>query len=70
VLAAERLRARIELLARRRCGADTGGHALEPWGSDAWSAAVDSASWRLTDSLVLRRAAQPVVVEARVACPD
>jgi prepilin-type N-terminal cleavage/methylation domain-containing protein len=70
VLAAERLRARIELLARKRCTADTGGRTTESWGADAWRATVDSASWRLTDSLILRRAARPLVVEARIACPE
>jgi prepilin-type N-terminal cleavage/methylation domain-containing protein len=68
--AADRVRARIELLVARPCGIDTAGTAAEPWGEEWWRAIAVRNAWHLTDSLVLHRSNSPMVIEARVACPD
>jgi hypothetical protein len=68
--AAERVRAHLELLAARQCTADTAGTTDERWGVEAWRAEGATGTWTLTESLVLRRLAHPVVIEARVACPE
>jgi prepilin-type N-terminal cleavage/methylation domain-containing protein len=68
--AAERVRAHLELLAARRCTADTADTAVERWGVEAWRAVAGTGAWTLTDSLALRRVAHPLVIEARVACPE
>ena len=68
--AADRLRARIELLVARPCGIDTAGTSTEPWGAESWRAIAVRGAWHLTDSLVPRRSNAPLVIEARVACPD
>lgn len=67
---ADRVRARIELLAARPCGIDTAGASVEPWGAESWRAIAVLGAWHLTDSLVPRRSNAPLVIEARVACPD
>ena len=61
---------RIEMLAVRRCTADTAGAAVESWGAEAWRATRDGRSWYLKDSLVPRRSASAFSVEARVACAE
>jgi prepilin-type N-terminal cleavage/methylation domain-containing protein len=68
--AAARSRARVELLVARPCAVDTSGTSAEPWGSESWRAVAADGAWHLTDSLVLRRSHVPLVIEARVACPD
>lgn len=44
-------REHLELLAARRCGADTGGTTRAPWGELRWSARSSGAAWMLADSL-------------------
>jgi type II secretory pathway pseudopilin PulG len=66
--AARNARARLELLATRACPGDTAGAQTEPWGAEVWRAVVNGRTWRLTDSLMLRRSTAPLVIEARVAC--
>lgn len=68
--AADRARARLESLVARPCGADTAGASVESWGAESWRATAVGGAWRLTDTLVLRRSRVPLVIEARVACPD
>lgn len=68
--AASRARERIEWLAARPCGADTMVTSAEAWGTEAWRATVLSGAWHSTDSLALRHVRVPLVIEARVACPD
>jgi prepilin-type N-terminal cleavage/methylation domain-containing protein len=67
--AADRARERMELLAALPCSSDTAGTTASPWGSERWRASPSGGHWSLTDSLVLRRMAAPVVIEAHVACP-
>ncbi len=69
-LAGERARTHLELLAVRRCTADTAAALVESWGTDAWQAIAAGGVWTSTDSFALRRIARPVVIEARVSCPD
>jgi prepilin-type N-terminal cleavage/methylation domain-containing protein len=68
--AAERARARLESLAGHPCGADTAGTSTAPWGAESWRATAANGSWRLTDAFLLRGSSRPLVIEARVACPD
>jgi prepilin-type N-terminal cleavage/methylation domain-containing protein len=68
--AADLARGRIELLVARPCGIDTAGTSIESWGVESWRAIAVRGAWHLTDSLVLRRSKVPLVMEARVACPD
>jgi prepilin-type N-terminal cleavage/methylation domain-containing protein len=68
--AAGRARERIELLAALPCSPEASGASSSAWGSERWRAWSSSSTWHLTDSLVLRRSAAPVVIEAHVACPD
>ncbi|HEY2850673.1 MAG TPA: prepilin-type N-terminal cleavage/methylation domain-containing protein [Gemmatimonadaceae bacterium] len=67
--AAASARARIELLASLPCSADASGVTASAWGSERWSARVSASRWNLTDSVVPRPPAAPIVIEARVACP-
>ena len=67
--AAGRVRDRLELLAALPCLADASGASASAWGSERWRASPSRFAWHLTDSLVLRRLVEPLVVEARVACP-
>ena len=68
--AADRARERLEWLAALPCAADVAGRSASAWGVESWRASPEALAWRLTDSLVLRRWEAPLVVEARVACPD
>ncbi len=70
LFAAGRTRARIEMLALLPCSADAAGTTGSAWGAERWHASVSQSGWSLTDSLVLVRSAVPLVIQARVACPD
>ena len=70
LFAAARTRARIETLALLPCSADAAGTIGSAWGSERWHASASPSGWSLTDSLVLVRSALPLVIQARVACPD
>ena len=67
--AASAARARLEMLAASPCSGDVSGVAASARGVEHWSARASRPLWRLTDSIVPRRPAAPVVIEARVACP-
>jgi prepilin-type N-terminal cleavage/methylation domain-containing protein len=67
---ADRTRERIELFAARQCSSDTSGTSVSAWGSERWHAWPSPPIWHLTDSVVLRRSAGPIVVEAHVTCPE
>jgi len=66
---AARARARLEFLAVRPCSGDTSGVVTAAWGAERWQARASASQWRVTDSLVPRPPAAPVVITARVACP-
>jgi prepilin-type N-terminal cleavage/methylation domain-containing protein len=66
--AASSAQSRLELLATRACPGDTAGALATPWGGETWRAVASRRSWRLTDSLALRRSTASLVIEARVAC--
>jgi prepilin-type N-terminal cleavage/methylation domain-containing protein len=68
--AANRARDRLEQLAVMPCSADVSGTSASAWGSEKWRASTAGSVWSLTDSLMLRRSFVPVVIVARVACPD
>jgi type II secretory pathway pseudopilin PulG len=68
--AADRVRERLEWLAATPCASEASGRTSSPLGAETWRASADAFEWHLTDSLFLRRAAVPVVIEARVACPE
>jgi prepilin-type N-terminal cleavage/methylation domain-containing protein len=69
--AADRARERIELLAALPCSSDASGSSVSAWGSERWRASSSQVAWYLTDSLIpTRRSAAPLVIVARVACPD
>ena len=70
LFAADRARERLELLAALPCSSVASGASASAWGSERWSASVSQASWHLTDSLSLVQTAAPVVIVARVACPE
>lgn len=67
--AAAAARARLEFLATLNCARDTSGVATSARGAERWHAVVSASLWRLTDSVVVRLPAPPIVIEARVACP-
>jgi prepilin-type N-terminal cleavage/methylation domain-containing protein len=66
--AADRMRERLESLAVLPCGSDVAGASASVWGSDRWNATAAGSAWRLTDSIALRRAVSPIVIEASVTC--
>lgn len=66
--AAASVRARIELLAALPCSGDASGVTASAWGSERWNARASASRWSLTDSVVPRPPAAPIVIEARVAC--
>jgi len=68
--AADRARERLELLAALPCSSEASGTSASVWGLERWRASSSQVAWSLTDSLLLRRSAAPLVIEARVACPD
>ena len=68
--AATEARSRLEFLAVRPCVRDTAGMSVEPWGRNAWRAVVDGRTWRLTDTLVVRRRTSAIVIETRIACAE
>jgi prepilin-type N-terminal cleavage/methylation domain-containing protein len=70
IFAADRARDRIETLALLPCAADASGTSASAWGSERWHASLSQAGWNLTDSLVLIRSSVPLVIQARVGCPD
>lgn len=70
LFAAGRARDRIESLALLPCAPDASGTSASEWGSERWHASSSVSGWSLTDSLVLARSAVPLVIQARVACPE
>jgi prepilin-type N-terminal cleavage/methylation domain-containing protein len=70
LFAADRARERLESLAALPCAAAASGTSASPWGSERWSAIATQNSWQLTDTLSLARVAAPLIVLARVACPE
>jgi type II secretory pathway pseudopilin PulG len=81
-LAEQRLRARVdadrtwarsarehlELLATRRCGADTGGILRTGTGESVWRATTTAAGWRLADSMRATRSDRWVGISATIGC--
>jgi prepilin-type N-terminal cleavage/methylation domain-containing protein len=73
LFAAERARERIESLAALPCSASAGGTSNSAWGSERWNATASKegqSSWQLADTLSLGRSTAPVILLARVACPE
>ena len=70
LFAADRARERLESLAVLPCVAAASGASISAWGSERWTAAVSQSSWELADTLVLAHIAAPLVIRARVACPE
>ncbi len=70
LFAADRARDRVETLALLPCASGASGTSASQWGSERWHASFSQAGWSLVDSLVLARSAVPLVIQARVACPD
>jgi prepilin-type N-terminal cleavage/methylation domain-containing protein len=69
--AADRARERLEQLAALPCTPSASGANASVWGSERWRASSSQLAWYLTDSVVMvRQAAAPVVIVARVACPE
>lgn len=68
--AADRTRERLGLLAVLPCLSDAAGVTASAWGSERWRATPSRSIWWLTDSLELHWLATPLVIKARVACPD
>ena len=68
--AADRMRDRLELLAALPCSAGASGTEPSAWGTERWRASPARFSWFVTDSIELRGSAVPIVLEARVPCPD
>lgn len=68
--AAERVRERLEQLAALPCSPAAGGTIATEWGTEHWRASSSRFSWHVTDSLEFRGSAAPIVLEARVACPE
>jgi prepilin-type N-terminal cleavage/methylation domain-containing protein len=68
--AADRARERLEQLAALPCSPGASGTSASAWGSEHWRASASQSAWRLTDSLLLVRTAVPLVIQARVACPE
>lgn len=68
--AADRARERLETLAALPCASATSGTYASALGSERWSATVSQSSWQLTDTLSLARVAAPLIISARVACPE
>lgn len=67
--AATAARARLEMLAISPCSGDASGVTASARGVERWQARAAGAVWRLTDSIIPRSPAAPVVIEARVTCP-
>lgn len=68
--AADRMRERLEQLAGLPCSPDASGTYASVWGTERWRASSSRFSWHLTDSLELRGSRVPLLLEARVPCPD
>jgi prepilin-type N-terminal cleavage/methylation domain-containing protein len=68
--AADRARERLELLATLPCSADASGTHASPWGSEHWRASPAQSAWLLSDSVMLAHSTVPLVIQARVACPE
>jgi prepilin-type N-terminal cleavage/methylation domain-containing protein len=68
--AADRARERLEWLAAAPCAPEASGGSASAVGAETWHASADAFEWHLTDSLLLRRSSAPVIIEARVACPE
>jgi prepilin-type N-terminal cleavage/methylation domain-containing protein len=69
--AADRTRERLELLASLPCTSNASGTSESAWGSERWRASWSQSAWSLTDSLImLHPSSVPIVIDARVACPD
>jgi len=67
--ASERVREHLELLASRRCGADTAEVTSWTWGRESWRATTVLGAWHLTDTVAPRPSGAPLLFEVRVACP-
>lgn len=70
VFAADRARDLMELLSALPCASDANGTFTSTWGSERWHAAPSRSTWSVTDSILLRRVAAPLIVASRVTCPD
>jgi prepilin-type N-terminal cleavage/methylation domain-containing protein len=68
--AADRTRERLETLAALPCAAAASGTSASAWGSERWNASASQSSWQLTDTLSLVRVGAPLLVLARVGCPE
>jgi prepilin-type N-terminal cleavage/methylation domain-containing protein len=68
--AADRMRERLEQLAGLPCRSSASGTDPSVWGTEHWRASPSRFSWFVTDSIELRGSTAPVVLEARVPCPD
>ncbi len=68
--AAAQTRERLEWLAALPCAAQASGSASSAWGAERWHATASALAWNLTDTLLLRTSAAPVVILARISCPD
>lgn len=70
LFAADRTRERLESLAALPCGAAASGTSASAWGTERWNATAAQSSWILTDTLTLTRSKAPLVILARIACPE
>jgi prepilin-type N-terminal cleavage/methylation domain-containing protein len=70
LFAADRVRERLEQLAVLPCSADASGSSTSPWGSERWRASPSQLSWSRADTLMLGRSPAPLVIQARILCPD
>jgi prepilin-type N-terminal cleavage/methylation domain-containing protein len=68
--AADRARERVELLAALPCNGSASGTVVSDWGTEHWFASSSQSVWSLTDSLSLARSSVPLVIAARITCPD
>jgi prepilin-type N-terminal cleavage/methylation domain-containing protein len=68
--AADRIRDRLEQLAALPCSAGASGTESSAWGMERWWASPARFSWLVTDTVVLRESSSPIVLEARVPCPE
>ncbi|MFI5246751.1 MAG: type II secretion system protein [Gemmatimonadales bacterium] len=68
--AADRMRERLEQLAALSCSPGASGTDSSTWGTEHWRAASSRFSWHVIDSIELRGSTAPIVLEARVACPE
>ena len=68
--AAAQSRERLEALAGLPCTGAASGTSSSAWGDERWQAVPQALAWTVTDSIVLRSSAAPVVLIAHVACPE